>query len=321
MARGLYNAGIDLPLPLYKLTNSVVYSFHMPLFFFLSGLFFYNSLSKRGGGQLVFSKIDTVFYPYVVWSILQGSIEAFLSNYVNGNVSFFEVFSLLWAPRAQFWFLYALFFVFAVSAVVYSIIQKKYSFLVFLLAASLYLSPSILPDLKISVYLSNNLVFFTFGIIFTMYVKIERFSSTLSLVGLFFAFIFGQWLFHSFLSLKYIDRGIESLLLALISIIFVVSCSVHLAKRSYSFIAFIGTSSMGIYLMHILAGSGVRVVINKFGISSFGVHIILGCLVGILVPLVALIIIKRLKIPYIFSAPISIWMVTAYNKVLQRTSR
>jgi len=38
VARGLYNAGIAFPEPLYSLTDSVVYSFHMPLFFFLSGI-------------------------------------------------------------------------------------------------------------------------------------------------------------------------------------------------------------------------------------------------------------------------------------------
>ena len=35
VARGLYSAGIDIPYELYVLIDSIVYSFHMPLFFFL----------------------------------------------------------------------------------------------------------------------------------------------------------------------------------------------------------------------------------------------------------------------------------------------
>nr|WP_276330832.1 acyltransferase family protein [Serratia inhibens] len=38
--RGLYSANIHLSESFYQLTDSVIYSFHIPLFFFLSGLFF-----------------------------------------------------------------------------------------------------------------------------------------------------------------------------------------------------------------------------------------------------------------------------------------
>ena len=63
---------------------------------------------------------------------------------------------------------------------------------------------------------------------------------------------------------------------------------------------------MGIYLMHVLAGSGVRVILNKFlGIDSVSIHIVLGVLAGIALPLIAIRIIDRLGIPFVFSAPIS----------------
>ncbi len=40
VARGLFNANIDMPTAFYHMADSVVYSFHMPLFFFLSELQF-----------------------------------------------------------------------------------------------------------------------------------------------------------------------------------------------------------------------------------------------------------------------------------------
>jgi fucose 4-O-acetylase-like acetyltransferase len=40
VARGVFHAGIQIDEKLYRLTDSIIYSFHMPLFFFLSGLFF-----------------------------------------------------------------------------------------------------------------------------------------------------------------------------------------------------------------------------------------------------------------------------------------
>jgi len=261
-----------------------------------------------------------VFYPYVVWSIFQGSIEVFLSSYTNGNVSFNEVFSLLLEPRAQFWFLYTLFFVFVVSSAVSSMVSKRYSILVFLLAAFLYLFPSVLPDLKIPHFLSRNLVFFYFGVIFTMYAKVDRISTVLPLSGALFVFIVGQWLFHGYLDLEYTDKGFESLLLALSSIIFVILLSVYLSKKSYGFLSFVGSSSMAIYLMHVLAGSGIRVILTElFGVDSFTIHLVLGCLVGIFAPLAVLSLINRANISYVFSAPISAWLANSYNKALQRT--
>lgn len=316
VARGLYNSGIHFSEPVYALIDSVLYSFHMPLFFFLSGLFFYDSFAKRGGVKLAFSKVDTIFYPYVLWSILQGGIEVFLSNYTNGNVTFTEVFSLLWAPRAQFWFLYALFFVFIASAIFYSMGLKRFSALFFVLSVVIYLVPGCLPDYVVFNFISQNLVFFTFGIMFTMYAKAEHLSTVLALCVSSLVFIAAQYVFHAYFDLQYSNKGIGSLLLACVSIFFVVSLSLSMAKASIGFLAFIGQSSMAIYLMHILAGSGARVVLSKlFGINDLTVHLVVGCLVGMCVPLVALLIINRMKIPFLFSAPVSSLCIGLYEKV------
>lgn len=322
VARGLHNAGLEVSTALFNLADSVIYSFHMPLFFFLSGLFFCNSLSKRGGKQLVFSKIDTVLYPYIVWSIFQGCIEAIFSEYTNGDISFSEVFALLWAPRAQFWFLYALFLIFVVATAIYSIVSNKFSIVVFVFSVALYLFPETLPGQRVYRFISNNLVFFSFGIIFNMYASVKGLSTAFSFLGLFLSFILAQWLFHGHLFLDYTSIGIESMLLAFISIIFVVSLSACLSRMRFSFLKFIGASSMAIYLMHVLAGSGARIIATEiFYLDSFSFNMLLGLLLGVLVPLAVLEVINRLKVPYIFAAPVSAWFVSTSNKILQRTGR
>lgn len=319
VARGLYNAGVALPEPIYRLIDSIVYSFHMPLFFFLAGLFFYDSFSKRGGQKLVFNKLDTVFYPYLLWSLTQGSIEVILSNYTNGEVIFSEVLALLWSPRAQFWFLYALFTIFVVSSVVFSLVSKKFSLLAFFIAAILYLLQSILPQFTIGNYLYQNLVFFYFGLIFTIYFRTDGHPVTRSLIILSIAFIAAQWVFHISMSLTYLDRGIASLLIALISILFIAALSIWISEKKFKALAFIGASSMAIYLMHILAGSGARVILNSFlGISSYIPHLIAGCFFGILLPIIALVIVQKFKIPYIFSAPLSEWLTAPYHKFFRQ---
>lgn len=118
--RGLVSAGLAPDSPTFQVVDSVIYSFHMPLFFFLAGIFLDQALAKRGVGGVVLSKVDTILYPYLVWSLLQGFIEVLLARYTNGATEAGDVLALLWAPRAQFWFLYALFQIFIVSAVLFS---------------------------------------------------------------------------------------------------------------------------------------------------------------------------------------------------------
>lgn len=309
VARGLYNAGIDVPADLYVLLDSIVYSFHMPLFFFLSGLFFYSSFQRRGGKALIFNKIDTIFYPYLLWSILQGGIEVLLSNYTNGSVHLSDVLSLLWAPRAQFWFLYALFAIFIVVTLIYSIGSKPYKALcivIFALSATLYIFPVIISGVSLSLYLSSNLVFFSLGIVFTKYFDVKYFSNRKAVLLSACAFVAAQWLFHGYMGLLYIDKGVATLLLAVVSIIFIVSLTSFLALKEVPFLRAVGAASMAIFLAHILAGSGIRVVLNKFfGVNSFEVHLVLGCLVGIVLPMIFFELVNRFKIPYVFSAPMS----------------
>ena len=254
----------------------------------------------------------------MLWSILQGTIEVFLSNYTNGSVSLSEVFALLWAPRAQFWFLYALFLIFAISAVIYSIIPRKYSVFVFITSILLYLFSALFfettsPNIIISI--AQNLVFFILGILFSSHANIQWFSTKISVVGTGLIFIVSQWIFHSYLLLTHKDKGFETLLLAFTGILFIVSFSIYFSKKFHRFIAVIGASSMAIYVMHILAGSGVRVILTKLGIYSFSLHLVSGCIVGVLTPIAMLMIINKLRIPYMFSAPISGWFIALCNKM------
>ncbi len=315
VARGLYNAGVGIPKGFFELADGIIYSFHMPLFFFLSGIFFLHSLTKRGGQKIVFSKIDTIVYPYIVWSIIQGLIEAYLSAYTNGNVAYADVFSLLWSPRAQFWFLYILFICFIVATIIFSVIPKKATLIVLVGASLAYIYSSSMPSGFVYLYMSENFVFFIFGIVFSIYNKKTFFSSPASLLLLAVLFVIGQYLFHHTFHIKYFERGLASLLLAIVSILFIVALSSWAALRPNRLLAMIGASSMAIYLMHILAGSGIRVILKTFlGIDSYIVHLVLGCFFGLVLPLLAVFILNKLKIPYVFSAPVSEKLLLLFKK-------
>ncbi|HBR2971957.1 TPA: acyltransferase family protein [Klebsiella pneumoniae] len=158
-------------------------SFHMPLFFFLSGLFLMKSLQVRGLPYFIFNKVDTILYPYLIWSVIQGLTEFLLSKYTNGNLRLSDVFELLWHPRAQFWFLYSLFLNFILISLILSLKEKlKINTTIviafsFLFAIFIYLAFSNILDTNPLNYIVHNSVFILSGIVFSYYrldIKIQN---------------------------------------------------------------------------------------------------------------------------------------------------
>ncbi|MCW3148789.1 acyltransferase [Stutzerimonas stutzeri] len=304
VARGVFNAGLPMDEAEFVLVDSIIYSFHMPLFFFLSGLFFFDSLQKRGKGGLIINKVDTIVYPFIVWSLLQGLIEVVLSNYTTGQVTLSEVFSLLWMPRAQFWFLYALFLVFIVCSFLYARADRRYFLPLVVLFGVLFVFKDDLTINSATKFILGNTVFFALGIWFNE-VK-QYFLARFASLTLFFGtlFVAGQYLFHVSFGMNYEDGGLPVLALATISIFFMVALSMWLGQFRVNWLLFVGASSMTIYLMHILAGSGVRVILASFlGVDSIPVHLVLGTLVGIGAPLLGQIIINRYNLSFLLTPP------------------
>ncbi len=58
-----------------------VYSFHMPAFFFVAGLFVAGSIRRRGAKDFVLEKMKTLLYLYVGWAILLTAIEPLISRF------------------------------------------------------------------------------------------------------------------------------------------------------------------------------------------------------------------------------------------------
>ncbi len=317
VARGVFNAGIKIPGGMYQLFDGIIYSFHMPLFFFLSGLFFHRSFSKRGGGKFILNKIDVIAYPYFLWSIIQGAVEVVFANYTNGSLALPDVF-MLWEPRAQFWFLYALFFVFVFGSIVFSFVSERYVIRALFFALILYLADLGFLGFKPLSFVADSFVYFVFGMVFTRFDFEEVFSTGGAFFASMAAFVMSQYLFHDYLNYSPLSKSVFGFFLAIISILFVVSLSILISRFGNKFIAYIGASSMSIYILHILSGSSVRVVLSAvFGVNDFLVHLILGCLAGVLVPLLVVKFFEFLKFSYAFSAPISKVLEFLYKKASQ----
>lgn len=98
--------------PWLHFTYLTIYSFHMPLFFVLSGLFVASRVAANPKGFIT-STGTRVVRPYFTWSAIQFTVIYLMSGLVNhpANGAYLpQLISLIWRPISQFWFLYALAF-------------------------------------------------------------------------------------------------------------------------------------------------------------------------------------------------------------------
>lgn len=105
---GLLRAAILPPSDAGAVVHRAIYAFHMPLFFFLSGLLAAPSAARSVPAFLV-GRVRTVAYPAVLWSLLQALALLALSPEVPGHPDASLLLRLPVHPLMQFWFLYALF--------------------------------------------------------------------------------------------------------------------------------------------------------------------------------------------------------------------
>lgn len=86
-----------------------IYTFHMPLFFVISGMFVAQRFEK-GAAVFLGGVARMIAYPYFLWSTMQFSLIFALGALVNHPAGAYwpTMLSLPWQSVSQFWFLHAL---------------------------------------------------------------------------------------------------------------------------------------------------------------------------------------------------------------------
>ncbi len=115
---GLIDSPLGAHLSGFHYAFFAIYTFHMPLFFMLSGLLVQQRLA-RGTAPFIKGLIPTVVWPYFLWSVVQFTVIYALGSLVNRpvNVYWSTVSALPLRPISQFWFLYALFWAHLIAVI------------------------------------------------------------------------------------------------------------------------------------------------------------------------------------------------------------
>ncbi len=116
-------------------SDTFIYSFHMPAFFFVAGLFVMSSLAKRGGQHFAVDKLKTILYPYMLFEVINVTLEPLIGRFKSGTAPFdLKVILRKVVDGQAGWFLYVLFFC-LILALVTSRVPAWLRFLAALVAA------------------------------------------------------------------------------------------------------------------------------------------------------------------------------------------
>lgn len=123
LSAGMYNKD------LLNYIDYTIYSFHMPLMFFLSGTLYGKSRDKNleNWKEFIFNKIIKLYIPYVIFSCIMFVFKLIFSSNINSSVSIKDFFVIFIKPFDIYWFLIALLIIFIIySFMDYKKLNKKY---------------------------------------------------------------------------------------------------------------------------------------------------------------------------------------------------
>lgn len=304
-----FHAGLNIPGRFFDLSDSIIYGFHMPLFFLLSGLFVETSVRHRGTRSYLGNQLRRLVYPYFIWSILQVSVEVLFSSYTHKGTGLSNLFAIVYQPWGQFWFIYVLF----LMQLVYLFVNKVGKFdlvILSIIGVWLFFYPVRIDALALAPF-SSHFIFFVAGVLVRRYFwdKLILVKSFWPVILLFLALLGSGWfIFRTLIEptrLASSSHPFYFLYLAVIGIAFCIGLAEYLAEKNlFPLIKTLGLYSIQIYLAHMLAGVGIRVILlNVFHIQNWVTHMVIGVLFALSAPIALQILSKSFNFSYLFEFP------------------
>lgn len=303
---GIKSSGIDVSNFMYlEHFNIMFFSFRMPLFFIVSGIFLSASFAKRGFRKYVENKARVILYPYFLWGCLQITLQIVFSKYVNGAREPFDYLYLLYQPNEieQFWYLYALFNVSVLYVILKYIARLGLPYQI-LIGGTMYFAAAYFHrhgiNLGFLTDVLHNYIFIVIGDLIHTWIRspkrLRLFQSWKLFLILIGPFIISQGYFlyknMQFAGMKY--RFVEYfepvyfLLIALTGCAFVISvCFLLQRYERPQWLKILGRYSLYIYVSHVIFFAAIRTFfIHILHITNVPVLLITGIISGLLIPVV-----------------------------------
>ena len=284
-----------------SIITQVIYSFHLPLFFFLSGFLSHKTLEHNGiNGGYIFKRFKRLMIPYFVCGFVFMIMQIAKSKMVGEHYSFSSVWKIVIGinPYYNLWFLYVLF----ILSLIGTMIARKNNILIIVFAS---LAISIVAGMYIVegsaiINIPLKILKYCFEYFLGMYcgMKYKKIKNIINLkIGLLSAIVFiganafslniNDGLLKSFLG-KFIS--ISGILLALI--IADKLCRIKVGKV----IEFFGINCMGIFVISGFVLPTIQFALKNKVTSNYSLMTIIYFVATLLLSLIVSILIKKVKI-------------------------
>lgn len=292
---GVMSARLADPLGPTGFAHHLLYTFHMPVFFFLTGWFVMARLehdrARFGRDALV-----RILWPYLLWSLVYLAVSAAMAGEVNKARRFDapSVLSLLWQPEAHLWFLYAVLVLHGIAWLVPARVRLP---ALAVLAAAGYALNGFVDAPRIVERLATFAPFYVAGMVAGDWARRGAgLPMALPWAGIVAAAL--AWFVAATAAWR-AGQGYWSpaaLPAALLGGVTTLALSARLRGAVAQRLVVLGRASMAIFVLHVLCTAGTRIAFVKIGVTAPALIVIAGTVVGIAVPLVVDRLARRLNL-------------------------
>lgn len=258
--------------------SAAIYSFHMPAFFFVSGVFLRAGVDKRGEKRYTLEKLRTMIYPYALWAAIFALATIPFARFMMQPTPSWGTFFFNLVTADTFWFLPTLFF-----AIMIGMLARRVPMpLLFALSAAVCMflphtnvqfedrGVRHLPFLVAGMWVGNS---------FTLMQRVPSLAAALiaALCGAAIVFLTGQ---------PYAESGYLFIPLGLLGTLMLMLVAKCLGNsRAASALAWTGAASFGIFLMSSFPqGAGREFVLRALRTTAPWPQLIFPTLLAVLIP-------------------------------------
>ena len=296
---GIRVAGIDIP-DFFWGTEKFIWSFHVNLFMFLSGVVYKMTgewKSKKTKAGFIKNKFLSLVIPYIVFSVIYILIHSCVGQANTGSTPT-DILYIWKTPIAQYWFLYALFFLFCIWTILSGILNN-YLITIVVVATAYILSDFGVPMGSFSAVFYSALAFGLGTCVdFNFITKIPSPVKCVVIVAHIVTAVLLIW--YNKIECAFV-KEIMTLFGIYSSILFI--SLIQDLKPVSKFLTFINKYSFQTYLLHTIFTAGIRIVMVKAGITWWWLHILCGILAGIIFSVAAAKIAEKFKFLNFFFFP------------------
>lgn len=288
----------------YELFNTVIYYFHNPLLFLCSG-YLYQRRYREGEGakeriRYKLNRVYNLMIPYLFFATLTWGEKKIMTGYTNTPTNGY-LDTIMSANISPYWFLMALALMYLLVPPVKE--RKRYKIIIYIIITMLI--NGFFNSYIVWFPLIKFIEFVPFFIIGMLMQSVHNFKGhLLRYLGLLtialFGIVFGK---------IYVDGTILSSvsfsLLAMMGSTGVVLLSMNYFQNYANTRLWkqLAEYTFPVFMMHTLAAAPIRIGLNALKISQAWLHILLGLSASFVLPVVAYLIMKKLKWPLFILYP------------------